>query len=479
MRKLLVGVVGLALVASAALAQPGTFRVHTKPKLPTAEALERMSLTMAWSARILLRGDRDGFYSVQLIPGPGGYPQVLVQTFSNLVVLFDGETGDELWRAQVADPYVPSQPCGYNSNSIFVTRRRFLYVLNRATGLHRVYTIEQPSGLRYNGIEMPYIPTAAPVADDFGIAFAMTNRVVAYKLPLYGEGQVLPKAGPGPAEGAPVPLPELAWTNLLGDEFVRFPPLSAGNQLSVATSRGMLMSLNRFDGVLRDEFELNGSIVAAPGQHGMMAYPGTDQGTLYALQMDTGKLLWRFYPGAGVRRSPAVTDRDVFVTGDRVGLYRVSRDNGRDVWLAKQLDRFLAVNERFVYALNYLGEFQVLDYLRGGTLSRYDMRDWTIAVPNELTDRIYLASNDGQILCLRHRDLKTPLRNKTIVERKEKKEKEKVEPKEEPPEKDDKDKGAEKAGWHRPSPAAPRFEAPTLWLGPAAVAATTPLGSRP
>src|SRR5947209_5755813 len=127
MKKLLVGLVGLALVATVVPAQPGAYKVHTRPSLPSAAALERMSLTLAWSTRILLTGNRDGIYSVQLLGGES-YPQVLVQTYSGLVVLFDGENGDRLWQTQVGTPYWLPQPAGYNDSSVFVIRRNVLFI---------------------------------------------------------------------------------------------------------------------------------------------------------------------------------------------------------------------------------------------------------------------------------------------------------------------------------------------------------------
>src|SRR5207248_1634545 len=105
----------------------------------------------------------------------------------------------------------------------------------------------------------------------------------------------------------------------------------AGSQLSVATATGTFLSINKFKGVPRDEFITDGKVVAPVGQHGLWAYIGTDKATLYAFNMENQKLLWRFLPGGAVRRSPAVTDRDVFVAGDQVGLYRVSRDTGREI----------------------------------------------------------------------------------------------------------------------------------------------------
>jgi outer membrane protein assembly factor BamB len=410
MKKLLVGVVGSALLAASVPAQQGMVKLHTKPSLPSAEALDRMSLTMAWSARILLGGNRDGFYSIQLLPA-GSSVQVLAQTFSGSVALFDGETGDLLWQAQVGTPYRVPQPAGYNDNSIFVIRRNVLYILNRATGLQRIYTTDKLSGVRTYGYELPYSPSAGPVAEDDMLYCVMSTRVMAFALPAYGAIDKFGKAADTGDGGAPL-MPEPAWSYLIGNEFVQLPPLVAGSQVSVATASGTFLSINKFKGVVRDEFVTDGKVVAPVGQHGQWAYIGTDKATLYAFNMENQKLLWRFLPGGAVRRQPAVTDRDVFVAGDQVGLYRVSRDTGREIWLARQIDRFLAANDKFVYALHHSGEFHVLDYLRGSTLARYDLKDWTIPVANELSDRIYLGSNDGQIVCLRHRDLKAPLRYK-------------------------------------------------------------------
>ena len=401
MKKMLIGLVGVTVLSAAALGQPGTLKIYTCPKLPTTEALERLSLKMAWSARLKLRGQRDGLVSIQLIPGVDpseDNPQLLVQSYSGLVALFDAETGDRLWQTQVSTPFWASQPAGIHPEVIFVTRRNYLHILSRATGEERLYTEDKVTGVRTYGIELPYTPTAAPVVNGTQIYFVMSNRVLAYEL-----GKL-----------------EVAWSYLIGEEFVEFPALVSNTQLTVATSANSTMSLNKFkkekdEPQLRYAFVTDGNIVAAPGQLRSMMYVGTDNATLYAINMESAKLAWRFLPGGAIRKSPAVTDRDVFVAGDQLGMYRVRRDTGREVWFARQLDRFLSANENFVYALHTSGEMHVLDYLRGTTLARYDVKDWVLPVANELTDRIYLAANDGQIICLRHRDLKTPLFNRVTV----------------------------------------------------------------
>jgi outer membrane protein assembly factor BamB len=401
MTKLLLGTMATALAAALVLAQPGNYKVHTRPALPSGESLDRLDLKLAWSTRLGLRGERDGIATVQLIPGPGGNPQLVVQSFSGLVALFDGETGDLLWQLQVGKLYKSSQPVGFNASSIFAIRRNVLYILNRATGLHRLFTVDRFTGVRDNGMELPAMPSAEPVADALMLYFVMGTKAMVFRLPNYA-ADIFDKSDT-------LTEPEMMWVMPVSDEYVEFPPLVSAKQMTVATRPGDIISLNRLERKVQAEYTLDGKIVAQPGQHGTMAYIGTQKGTLYAIHMDTAKLPWRFLPGGAILRQPAVLDRDVFVAANQVGLFRVDRDSGQEIWLARQIDRFLAANDRFVYALHHRGELHILDYVRGGTLARYDMKDWTVPIANELSDRIYLANHDGQIICMRHRDLPAPL----------------------------------------------------------------------
>jgi len=148
------------------------------------------------------------------------------------------------------------------------------------------------------------------------------------------------------------------------------------------------------------------------GQHGDMAYVGSDDYTLYALHIRDVALRWRFLGGAPIQRQPAVTDRDVYATPFGRGLYRLDRDSGRAQWRNLRAEQFLAVNQRFVYAADRMGQLLVLDYARGSELAHYDLSDYTIRISNEWNDRMYFAGQDGQILCLHHRDNLTPVRTK-------------------------------------------------------------------
>lgn len=431
----------LALVVLIGAAVPGqSFKVVTRATPPPREALERLSLVGAWHARLPVHGQRDGIFSVQVIPGER--TQLIVQTHDGLVALLDGETGDILWRTQVGIPGWVSQAAGANATSIFVTRRHELHVINRKSGYERVYTVERDTKQLNYGMALLALPSAEPVADDDAVYLALTNRVVAYALPLFeAQPRTLEAADsakekegtePGkdeaPAKPAPKkpvhvetkpidpsrPLesslqPKFAWSYSVGDDVIQQPPILGGNQVGAVTVGGEIISLNRFAGKQRQDFRIAAHVSRPAGHHGPVAYIGGDDTYVYAINLENGSLLWRDLAGAIPAHRPVVTDRDVFIAPAREGMIRLDRATGRELWRNRQAERFLSVNQRFVYAADTRGHLHVLDGLRGTTLARHDLQDWTIAVPNEVSDRIYLASREGQILCLRHRDQLAPL----------------------------------------------------------------------
>jgi hypothetical protein len=123
-----------------------------------------------------------------------------------------------------------------------------------------------------------------------------------------------------------------------------------------------------------------------------------------------------------------VTDDDIYILPDRAGLYRVSRASGEVVWRSPRVERFLSANRKYVYALDARNQLLVLDRARGTPISSYDLRDFTVPMVNDYTDRILLAAHDGLLISLYDRDFPTAAWNKQLVEEK----------KAEPPKKDEK-----------------------------------------
>jgi hypothetical protein len=176
-------------------------------------------------------------------------------------------------------------------------------------------------------------------------------------------------------------------------------------------------------------FEVGDTVTAPMGHFGNVAYIGAHDSNLYALEvgvagnLPAGKLRWRFTAGGPITRAPVALDNDVYVTTADSGLTRVDRATGEARWRVPRggrlfnsnpdADRFVAANPKFVYAMDPRGRLLVLDRRLGTTLSAYDVRDFVFPITNQQNDRLYLAANDGLLVCLHDRDYPTPFDQRT------------------------------------------------------------------
>jgi outer membrane protein assembly factor BamB len=466
MKKLVGAVVTLALAAPLAPAQ-SLARTYTIPCVPPREHLDRLNLKLDWRLYVPMDGMRDGFFSIQILDGG----QLLVQTRSGGVVLIDAATGATLWRARQGQPYAVTQPLGYNRSLVFQVSSNRLYALSRATGQQQWDMV------------LPNAPSAAPVADEENIYLCLgTGRIYVYELPVLGTRPVV--AAPKPPEpeepaggqfyaryrsggraleslggssylkprAAPPqgPQPRLLWQYTVGSGRLEQAPLLTPEFLTLADSNGVFYTTSKFTNRELYRFRADAAVSAPLGQYGESAYIASQDFNVYALDIVTGKIVWRVLGGAPILTRPYVTDEDVYVVPTRAGLYRINRLTGEITWLNRAGAHFLAMNPKFVYALDLSNRLLVIDRARGTTLSTYDdTRDFVFPIGNELNDRIYLAANDGLLISLHDRDYPNPVRNKNVAEAKKPagEEKEKGEAKEKGEEKGPKkeeDKGEEK-----------------------------------
>ena len=492
MKKLL-AVLALFIVTVATLHGQAPFRVFTSPKMPSRDSLDRMSLRVAWTTRVAVHGQRDGIFSIQLIPDQK--PQIIVQTWKGAVYLFDAETGDLVWKnVNVNQDWWPPQSAGFNSQAIFVTRKNTIHVLNREDGRQRVFTYDPVKKLIDFGRELNFTPNAALVGEDGAVYLPMGDRIQAFKVPDYlrydevrieavklqrdhalredkkdgkevKKDEYVEKKSPTKKDDLSrivfdSPPLEFAWGYAFPDRLITSPPFVSNTSLSFVTTDGTLFSFVRTgEGARADravQFQTTGKVLAPPGYHNLSfahkdklvfeptAYIGSLDFSVYAVHAETGRLFWRHLSGSPILQKPEVNDDHVFVVPERVGLRCLRRETGAELWTNREATRFLAANRQYVYALDQVGRFFVLDARRGTTLARMDMAEWNIQIANEWNDRLYFAANDGQILCLRHSGLAKPLIMKTddapLRRQREKEEKELKEKKKEEEKKDDKEK---------------------------------------
>src|SRR5579864_888903 len=193
--------------------------------------------------------------------------------------------------------------------------------------------------------------------------------------------------------------------------------VTSGPVIAAGTDRN-ITAFKRLNAIIVYEFHTSAYVIAPLGQYGDTAFIPTLDGSLYALDGLAGKLLWRFTADTALDRQPSVVGDDIFITTAQSQLYRINRKTGESGWRDPQkfLDRhvndiqhFLAANDRFVYGLSTKYEIVILDRQRGIEVARLPMRGFTFGYENQTTGRIYLAANNGTLVCLRDLNVTKPI----------------------------------------------------------------------
>lgn len=421
MRTQLATLLAVAVGAVGLLAQTRPEAVYSHPKPPSAEVLERLNLRLAWTNAVPMDGARDGFLRIEVIG-----PDVFAVTRSGLVVRLDGETGRLVWRTRVDRSYTIMPYVAVNRRSVYLIANAYLHSLDRETGAIR-WEFPAPGGI-----------AAPPEVDNRAIYLsAFDTTLYAFHLPT-ADSSVNPDADAMRVEGSYATdnlitrlRPSVLWEEKTNLELA-FRPVQSSNRLLVVSPDGQGRVLAKIpkEGVNTAElyrYRTEGRILVPPTAYGDIAYIGADDGVLYALDLQSGKGVWRYTTGYRITRQPVSLDEDVFVTSEQDGLTRVNRETGEALWRiprggawvpgVTEADRFLAANERFVYASDHSGRLLILDRKRGRRLSMIDASAFRFPVINSVTDRLYLAGNDGTIVCLHDRDQPQPVRHRRILER--------------------------------------------------------------
>jgi outer membrane protein assembly factor BamB len=414
MKKTLAAGALLFAVVALALATDDPTRIWSDPAVPSREALDRLNLEMAWAVYVPMDGKRDAFTSIQL-----DGTQVIAQTRSGLVTVLDAENGGRaLWRSRPGRSYQAALPPAFNSRQVFTNDSGDVYALDRQTG-----AVQWQFNLR--------VALSAPLsADDKQVYLSNVEaRLIALRLPEISAptpapsspGEAAP-AAPPPAAGSQYLAPTIAW-DFDTNRRVENKAVLSTSAIFLAIPTGSYLGVPKLgDNALGNQelyhFAGDSRYSASRGYSDTAAYLPTLDAHLYAVDLDSGKVLWRYFPGRPVTRAPlavnvaqgAVVDKDLYITTESKGMARLNRETGEPLWkiahgdYSPEADRFLAANPKFVYATDEVGRMLVLDRKNGALLSRYDVHDYVYPVVNADTDRIYLAANNGLIVCLHDKD---------------------------------------------------------------------------
>ena len=213
--------------------------------------------------------------------------------------------------------------------------------------------------------------------------------------------------------------PRLRWEYGMASR-VAYPVTLTPTRAWVATSDNVMLGLSKLTKVGRVVTEaserLVSPIAAAPVAAGTVHYLPLANGTLIAIDATSGNVSgglavkWRGDSGGLNNHSPFVTKSHVYAAGDDTGVVCFDRATGDLIWRSdKSADRVIGATEELLYVRDRQGRFLVYDAKRAtdpagrrsGPLGSADFSEFGIHVVNTASDRVYLAADNGLIVCLR------------------------------------------------------------------------------
>lgn len=359
---------------------PATAFCQSSSLLPENRELNRYGLERAWWGHAVIDPARDTIQYVRV-----DEDNVYMQTRSGLVTAFDAETGRRLWSSLLTATGVVSLPISTNESELLMPSGLRLIAVDKFTG-----------ELRWE-LELPGQPSTSPAVSKNQVYIGMVDgSIYAYDLKkireLYSENR----------------LP--TWSNVAllwrfaAAKAVTSTPIIRDNSVTFSSLNGSVISVEAVERGLIFEFETDGEIRTQIGHGGDSIYVASEDSRLFCLNAENGVRRWAFTAGIPIRQQPRVIGGDVYVNPLRDGMYSLNTSTGFINWHQPEADTFLAATDDRVYAADFVGDLLILSRRGdGAVLGVLPYRQLSFQIQNDRTDRIYLGTESGLIVCLRER----------------------------------------------------------------------------
>ena len=179
----------------------------------------------------------------------------------------------------------------------------------------------------------------------------------------------------------------------------------AGGIIAVGSEDGGLYAYNALTGEpLRwSPFSTDGEVWSTPLLRNGVAYFGSQDGSVYAVSLETGALVWRFDTGGAVVATPVIHKNLLIVGSFDRQLYALGLNDGQPRWQFSGQNWWWATpvsSGRVIYAPSMDGNVYALDD-NGVLLWQYDMGAPVVADPVLVERGLVVASREGRMILLR------------------------------------------------------------------------------
>ncbi|MEO6808647.1 MAG: PQQ-binding-like beta-propeller repeat protein [Isosphaeraceae bacterium] len=323
---------------------------------------------------------------------------IFAQTNRANLHVYDAETGQYLWAANLGAPTADARPIAVNSSMIFITNLKDLSALDRQTG-RQVWKIR-----------LEDVPSSVPAADEDRVAVGL----VSGKLQGFATRET--PIDPDHPERKQAGGFLWAWQT---NARLTSRPVIADRLIAFGSQDGKLYVGVLHPSSLLFRYLTGGPITANLGTYGSrtLIVPSEDN-VVYAVDLYTAETKWAFATGAPVKQEPLVCRgttpdirHEVFIVNVNGSMYSLDPENGESLWNQQVGDgKLLAISQTRVYLATAFNDLFVLNRANGAVVSTprqtfelagLDLREYALTVINNHNDRLYMATPSGSLLSLR------------------------------------------------------------------------------
>lgn len=196
--------------------------------------------------------------------------------------------------------------------------------------------------------------------------------------------------------------PVVRWRFEAGD-VIESSAAIAGGVAYVGCDNGSLFALDLATGKPRWKYESKSAIKSSPSVHGDLVYFGDEDGIFHALDHRSGSEKWHFKTGGEiVSAANCIADRLVFGSYDG-SLYCLSTKDGRQLWKADTEDKLHgtpAVADDVVLASGCDAKMHVVRLSDGSPVRSIPLASPSAASAATLGDRVFVGTMGNQVLGL-------------------------------------------------------------------------------
>ncbi len=373
----------------------GVVQIRPAPAgaVPADAQLRPLNLEFAWRSQAILDPRRDTVAHLT-----NDEEIVYVQSTSGTVTAFNAEDGRQLWARQVGRSDAVSMRAESNEDVVVIPTGPEAWGLNKFSGdvLFR-YRMRVPASAG------PALGPAAvyfPVMDGSLRGFALQTLI---HLERY---DTLP---PG------VSQPWLWHFNL--NERIEYPPVTTEDVIAFTTKNRSLFSISTAGRTVYQQF-LRAEVTAPPvldlHDDRFAILVATSDRNLYSFDLKNGTLLWYVPLERNIEQAPLVLHNRVYFVMRATGMAAVSTVSGKYLetadaaggvrrWLLRGVRSMVGAGVDRVYAIDSNRRLIAVDAETADVQGAVDLGDFTMSIANAITDRLYVCSPSGDVLCLKPR----------------------------------------------------------------------------